>query len=950
MRYFSAISLVLVVLAALGVGMYFRQTAASDLKDVVEQNSISLTQGYTNTIWRRYKRLFTEILKEEPVSEWAQDKRFIRFSKDSFRYFEGIPVAKLNIYNAKGERFLSTNQSEIILVKDGGGLLDGGQGSRGEAIRQVQDGKVVSRIIPEGGFKAPSGTLTKGSLVQSFIPIMSDSYVPIVTNNAGPKIEAFVEVFYDVTPQWQQLDQFQMVGTAGIVAIFVVLIIALIYTAKKAEKIIARQHEKNLELTSAKARAEAENLEKSQFLANISHELRTPLNAIIGFSDIIKTQALGPVGHQQYIDYAGDINSSGSHLLSLINDILDYSKAEAGKLELEVSEVDATKLVKSCIRLVQTRAEEAKVEMVEQVPAEHFVLSTDAKKLKQILLNLLSNAVKFTPPGGSVTVTAWQNMQDDSYTIEVQDTGIGIAPKDISKAMSPFGQVDSELSRKYEGTGLGLPLTKKFTEVMGGTFQIDSALNEGTTISITLPRQAPESAIKKSANTGNANVESHSEPVPAADMMTPEAGGEADPIADPVSEDVRGFGEGSFEAPAAPVEEPVIEQQLPPPAPDEAVATEPLDNPFMNPPAEMEAPVQTPSHEVTPGTDSTAVTADEQVTVQPEPMDPFAEPTQADSTVPENATPEDLGFPTNVEAPPAETVPAVPLEAAVEHVPPQDATPEDLGFPPAPEEPPAEQALTEESPLAPPSEAELTPPAEAEATPEDLGFPTNVEAPPAETAPAVPPQDATPEDLGFPPAPEEQALPMETDMPFESAMPQTPVEPAQDEPPAIENPFADAEPATEAPKATLEEDAGDAEEGNGGDAAPAGSGRMEVEMGAFAVSEAPVAAEGPTEEPTAETPAETPPAEEMMPQAQTLTPESIADDPALKPLNVPPSNPFADTPAAPASPPEEMENPFADTLPEPTGEGAAADDDDHTSDESGGSPFELDRPDDSTKP
>src|SRR5690606_30090855 len=156
---------------------------------------------------------------------------------------------------------------------------------------------------------------------------------------------------------------------------------------------------------------------------------------------------------------------SGVHLLSLINDILDYSKAEAGKLEMEVSEVNATKLVQNCMRLVSPRAESGKVTLSEELPKEALIMLTDSKKFKQILLNLLSNAVKFTPAGGQVSVTAWKNATDDTFSFEVKDTGIGIAPKDISRAMSPFGQVDSALSRKYEGTGLGLPLTKKFVEL-----------------------------------------------------------------------------------------------------------------------------------------------------------------------------------------------------------------------------------------------------------------------------------------------------------------------------------------------------------------------------------------------------------------------------------------------------------------------------------------------------
>ncbi|MCB0307710.1 MAG: sensor histidine kinase, partial [Calditrichaeota bacterium] len=169
-----------------------------------------------------------------------------------------------------------------------------------------------------------------------------------------------------------------------------------------------------LELAAQAAAAEAENENKSQFLASISHELRTPLNAIIGFSEIIRNETMGPLQNDQYKDYIRDIHNSGVHLLSLINDILDYSKAEAGKLDLILEEVDITKLIHASMRLITPRAEIARVQLSTEVPSEHYVLTTDGKKVKQILLNLLSNSVKFTPEGGTVKVTLWQNVVENS--------------------------------------------------------------------------------------------------------------------------------------------------------------------------------------------------------------------------------------------------------------------------------------------------------------------------------------------------------------------------------------------------------------------------------------------------------------------------------------------------------------------------------------------------------
>ncbi|MCH2547509.1 MAG: ATP-binding protein [Alphaproteobacteria bacterium] len=498
LRYFSLISFIIVVLAAVLLGVYFRSIATSDLADVAEKSSISLAQGYINTTWKEHLPSIRQ-LSALDTAKWKRYKEFVKFSEDTFRHFEGVPITQLSIYTPGGERVLSVNQHAEIRYNTDSSINALPQDDETRlGFGQAKVGNFYSRIIDNNEFKTPAGQTVKGAVVQTFVPIMPDSYSSVLAG-ADMQIEGVIEVFYDITPQWEQLYLFQMVGTGGILIIFITLLGALYFTSKKAESIITTQHEANVELAATAAKAEAESRQKSQFLANVSHELRTPLNAIIGFSEIIKNEVMGKLENQTYMNYIKDIHSSGVHLLSLINDILDFSKAEAGKLELHLAELDATKLIKNCMRLVSPRAEQANVSLVTEVPKEHFVITGDAKKLKQVLLNLLSNAVKFTPENGEVKITAWQNVMDDSIAIEVKDSGIGIAPKDISRAMSPFGQVDSALSRKYEGTGLGLPLTKKFVEIMGGTFRIESELNSGTTITITIPLTPPRHVLKAAA-------------------------------------------------------------------------------------------------------------------------------------------------------------------------------------------------------------------------------------------------------------------------------------------------------------------------------------------------------------------------------------------------------------------------------------------------------------------
>lgn len=348
-----------------------------------------------------------------------------------------------------------------------------------DAIYVHKKGKIV--LINPAGVKVFGATSADQIIGMNPLELIHSDYQHEVSHRIGKKVSegtltAFQEqkrLRIDGSEFWSEVAAVAMEweGERG-----AIVIVRDITSQKEAEAI----------LSEAKNAADLANRTKSEFLANMSHELRTPLNAIIGFSDIIGGEALGPVGNPKYLEYVKDIKSSGTHLLELINDILDLSKIEAGKHELHEQEINVHDLLRSCFVLVNERALNQGVEIDCEIQDHAPSLFADVRNLKQIFLNVLTNAIKFTPQGGKIAVTVWSN-PEDGYVFRFADTGIGIAPDDIPKALASFGQVDSELGRAHQGTGLGLPLTKSLVELHDGSFDLESEVDVGTTITVRFP-------------------------------------------------------------------------------------------------------------------------------------------------------------------------------------------------------------------------------------------------------------------------------------------------------------------------------------------------------------------------------------------------------------------------------------------------------------------------------
>ena len=273
---------------------------------------------------------------------------------------------------------------------------------------------------------------------------------------------------------------FVATGVSLPVILYAQSIIRRLAAARRGEKAMVRR------LALALDAAEQANRSKSDFLANMSHELRTPLNAVIGFSEVIRDQHLGAVGNSRYVEYAGDINDSAQHLLSIIDDVLDLSRIQAGHgLAQAENEFAVADLLSAVGRMIRPLAAREGVKLVIDPCPPDLRLVAPERMVRQSLLNIIGNAVKFTPRGGCVTVGL--ALRDGTLELSVSDTGIGMTPAQIVTALTPFGRVENPLSARHAGTGLGLPLAKAMIEMQGGTLRIDSIPDKGTTVLLTFP-------------------------------------------------------------------------------------------------------------------------------------------------------------------------------------------------------------------------------------------------------------------------------------------------------------------------------------------------------------------------------------------------------------------------------------------------------------------------------
>lgn len=370
------------------------------------------------------------------------------------------------------------NRLELLAVVYAERVADGAEPGPGQAapgwLRNVPHTAEVqfsTRAMPAGGMQGSSQPLKpvafrRNGQIGADVEIPSRGLIATASQSEA-----------DALATWRERGNFGLVVLVfrTIAAILIGLI--LFYGIRSREKTRA-------ELIRTQQLALSATRAKTEFLARMSHELRTPLNAIIGFSEAIKLAIFGPI-ESRYREYGAHIHASGAHLLRLVNDVLDVSKLEAGRFELEESEIDLVELIESTMRLIQRQAETAGVKILRSGDPVLPRVSGDARRLQQAILNLLSNAVKFTPRGGDVRVAVQE--AGGGILIRISDTGVGIPEDQIPVALEPFRQVNAPVRAQASGTGLGLPIARDLVELHGGKLTIESVVDQGTTVSIQLP-------------------------------------------------------------------------------------------------------------------------------------------------------------------------------------------------------------------------------------------------------------------------------------------------------------------------------------------------------------------------------------------------------------------------------------------------------------------------------
>ena len=463
-RRFIVLGGLVVLAVCFAIGFFARQAVRDDLQVLAESNNVALTRAFANLVWPRYSEFLTSagdldvaVLREHATT------RALR--AEVLAAMKGLSVLKVKIYNLDALTAFSTDPTQI-----------GDDKSGNAGFLAARSGNVASELTHRDTFSAFEQTIENRDVLSSYIPIL---------NGAGA-VEGVFEIYYDVTALLQKTDRSQRLQIAIVAVAMTVLYFVLVSVVWYGERRRQQQHEENLRLTRTAALAEESSRMKSEFMAHMSHELRTPLNAILGLSEVVKSQLFGPVGSKRYLDYAKNIWASGQHLLSIIDDVLEMSKAEAGQIKLEETDFNVSEALSDCVYSLAAEGEKAGVRVSLEVPGDLPHLHADRRRVVQMVRNLLSNSVKYTPADGTATVKLSETPRG-GLLICVVDSGKGISEEDLAKVVVPFSRIEGAYSNDNSGAGLGLSIAKALAAMHDATFDIESHLNAGTRIAIEFP-------------------------------------------------------------------------------------------------------------------------------------------------------------------------------------------------------------------------------------------------------------------------------------------------------------------------------------------------------------------------------------------------------------------------------------------------------------------------------
>ena len=440
-----------------------------------------------------------DIINKYDYHQWNNEIAYLKLMIDSIKFFSGTNTVNLNLRNTRGKVVLSLDPlsiSEIPFAEIGNSykffyFLDKASSifypDQFERITYEKSllGRTQSTIIPFATFRNSEGYLTKGVLAKIIIPIIDQS-----GTNDNPII-GVVEYYFDITFGWGKTQKIAMVIFLIMGILIFIMVIHLRQVYSKFHNVICIMMKLNDNLLESKKDAAEELNRKTIFLSTISHEMKTPISAIAGYSEDMLMEQVGPINNPIYKQYVEDINNISKYALSLIKDILDYARAATNQLLMEYGCFDVRKILIFCARMVELRANQFGLKIKLSLSTDSLPIMADQKRFKQCVLNILTNSIKYTPSGGEIRIYADidKSMKFDQVKITFEDTGIGIDPKDLVKSSESFEKIEEVQSTKYEGTGLGLPFTRKLVELMGGKFDIESELGKGTKISFTFKYQ-----------------------------------------------------------------------------------------------------------------------------------------------------------------------------------------------------------------------------------------------------------------------------------------------------------------------------------------------------------------------------------------------------------------------------------------------------------------------------